>query len=149
MTMQVPPEMLETAVLSARAVLDADEKREANERAMKRWAELISAADKAQLEHGFALFELAEPEKQWLALRDFTLVDDLYRCLLSDMYLDEYKEGRSPPPTSPMWNDLLIIGGYEIYSYFRAKFVRLWNRNVKEMGLEELAKPKASDGLAY
>src|SRR3990167_2596872 len=142
MTMQVPPELLEMAVLSARAVLNAAEKEGANERAMKRWAELISAADKAQLEHGFANFELADPEMQWQAFRDFTLVDDLYRCLLSDMYLDEYKEGRSPPPTSPMWSDLLIIGGYEIYSYFRSKFVRLWNRNVKAMGLEELAKPK-------
>src|SRR3990167_5281858 len=121
MTMQVPPEMLETAVLSARAVLDADEKREANERAMKRWAELISAADKAQLEHGFANFELAKPEQQKEAFLAFTLAPDLFRVLLTEEFEAEYRQGLTGPPFSEMWLVLLEVGGWEIFHYFRHK----------------------------
>ena len=137
----IPPEYVERAILSARAVLSAKEKEQSNDRAMKRWAELVEAGDMAQLEHGIAIFETAPSPDQWEAFRQFTLTDDLYRCLLSDYYLDEFKEGRAGPPVSPMWADFLLVGGFHIYEEWRKRFVRLWNREVKNLGLEELQKP--------
>jgi hypothetical protein len=133
-----------TMYFRAMSVLSPSEQEAAVFEGTRKWAEVVKEEDKAMMEGGFLIFGQAPPEKQFAAFMAQSQ-SDLYRCLLTDSYLDEYRAG-APPPESPLWSTLLLVGGEHWFTYWRSKFIRVWNQQVKQMGLNHLVYSRRGTG---
>jgi len=123
---------------SARAAISAKANEKALENAMRRWARMMEAQDDALLDEGFGLFGKADAEKRKQAFMTLTDERDVYRCLLTETYLEDWDEGIVQPPYSEYWKIILEIGGKHMFTRSRREFIRAWNSAARAAGLSEI-----------
>lgn len=125
----------------AMSCLTPKEQEEAVYQGTKKACEVQVEEDMSILENGFLIFSKAAPAKRKDAFLKQTMQADIFRCLLTESYLDEYKAG-APPPESPLWSTLLQVGGEHVWEYFRKEFIRAWNdtaRSLTKQGAADLS----------
>ena len=120
------------------ATLTPKDREKAIKEGTERYTEMVKKEDLSLFDEGFLIFQSAPAEKQWTLFRDETDMEDVYRVLLNDDYLDQFEAGTQLPPVSRLWNTLLMVGGEHVYEYWRSKFLRLWNKFARDNGLTEL-----------
>lgn len=153
LTDQLPNQLRDKAYAYAQGMLTPQERGEAAEAGMERWAEEQKALDKAMLREGFGLFGKAPRANQRAALAQVTLTLTDHALLMRTDYWDQYAAGTLPIDlVSPWWIEIRDLGGEVVFREFQRRYRALYRDWRKGMGIESMPgdddfEPGDVDGL--